>query len=137
MPGGSPGGKRGVTHTRGHCPNCYRNVPGGRDHQTGDTILRAHKTPNGDWCSDRQRVTALTELDIAIRYVWGRPIPGAPEPSEGFLEHVREKFGPAAATEPTGCPACGSDDYIPPLDANGAPDYGGVKECQNCGETWQ
>lgn len=39
----------------------------------------------------------------------------------------------------TGCPACGSDDYIPLEQVPGAgePDYAGPKQCQACGEVWQ
>lgn len=38
--------------------------------------------------------------------------------------------------DPTGCPACGSDDYFE-LDAEGGdPDLQGVKRCEECGEEW-
>lgn len=39
---------------------------------------------------------------------------------------------------PTGCPACGSDDYecLEHLE-NGDPDYDGPKRCDECGEEWE
>lgn len=42
-----------------------------------------------------------------------------------------------ARAEPTGCPACGSDDYDTEPGADGTPDYeNGLKRCQECGEEW-
>ena len=51
-----------------------------------------------------------------------------------------ERFDWVIFTEPvspTGCPACGSDDYHTETGTDGLPDYGhGVKKCQECGEEW-
>lgn len=147
MSGGQPGGHKGVTHSRGICPECFRlNVPGGRDKDLAGAVwLRAHKTPDGTkWCSDRRRVKALTERDIGIRFVWGRPVPGAPEPEGEWLKYLQENYGPGCAgpvepgpDSPTGCPACGSDDYDTEPGLDGQPDYdNGLKTCQGCGERW-
>lgn len=41
------------------------------------------------------------------------------------------------AEEPTGCPACGSDDYDTEAGPDSLPDYEhGLKRCQECGEEW-
>jgi hypothetical protein len=42
-------------------------------------------------------VQALTELDIAIRLIRGRPVKGAPGPTPGLLEYARAKYGREAA----------------------------------------
>lgn len=57
------------------------------------------------------------------------------------LESREERAGSAAeapkAASGTGCPACGSDDYITEPGADGQPDYqGGLKTCDECGEAW-
>jgi hypothetical protein len=138
MAGGSPGSPGpGGTHARGICPNCYRKVAGGVDHDTGRVKLRRHKVgKGGGWCSDR--VEALTDLDIAIRFIWGKPVPGTPEPAAALLEYARRIYGPGPAHgQGTGCPACGSDDYDTEVGEDGQPDYEhGTKTCQECGEVW-
>lgn len=44
----------------------------------------------------------------------------------------------AVKPEPgTGCPACGSDDYVTEPGPGGQPDYEhGTKRCEECGEEW-
>jgi len=142
MPGGSPGSPGpGVTHARGYCPSCYREVAGGVDHDTGRVVLRYHKRrPGGEWCSGRQRMLALTEMQIAIRYAWDYRTDGLPEPTPALLEYARKTYGPEptpADPDPTGCPACGSDDYDTELGDDSQPDYeSGLKKCLECGEEW-
>lgn len=135
MSGGSPGSPGvGIAHARGICPECHRDVPGGVDHDTGRVILRSHKARNStEWCSNRQRLTAMTQLDMAIRAIWNKLIPTAPPLSQGLLDYAREKFGPPPTTS---CPACGSDDYMTELGDDYQPDYSRPKTCEECGETW-
>lgn len=151
MSGGSPGSPGpGGTHARGFCPACYRDAPGGVDHETGRVILRRHRVKaGGDWCSDGDRLQAMTERDLALRFIQGRPVEGAPEPHPGYVDYVRKTWlgsmtphewlaSRTAQASPTGCPACGSDDYDTEPGPDGTPDYEhGLKTCQNCGEQWQ
>jgi len=163
--GGSPGAPGpGVTHAHGFCPKCHRNVAGGVDHSTGRIWLRRHKTQprGGKWCGEDGKVTyAMTGQDLALAFIRGEPVPGAPDPHPGYLDFVRKtvlstmtplewlasvspeaaaggaspKAGPAAPS--TGCPACGSDDYDTALGQDGMPDYEhGPKTCQGCRKAW-
>jgi hypothetical protein len=85
------------------------------------------------WLTDER--TWLLVAIIAVPVLCGLLMllaPGAP-PIEQGEDPVTED-----APSPTGCPACGSDDYtVLEYDADGRPDYNGPKQCESCPEVWQ
>jgi hypothetical protein len=140
MSGRHVGGVRGTVLLRGVCPVCRREVAGGNS-ESGDArnsriMLRQHNNPaTGERCAgSRDRVPTDWDRTNA----WGRAKRGTVEQAIADAKSGQPWHEtPGEPENPTGCPACGSDDYDTELGGDGQPDHeNGLKTCQECGEQW-